>query len=218
MAASALATVERLVSPIGQQARQLRIISTDDYEYACTFLQLIATRKKQVAEAFDPVVEAAHDAHKKSVAQRAKYMNPLLEAEKDVKAKVGLYHSEQERQRRAQERELQQAAAAQAQADAAAQAEQLEAAGESDLAEIVTQEAAVAPAPLVVLPSPVPKVKGIAQKQNWKWRVVDASLVPREFLSINEAAIGAVVRTQKELAKIPGIEVYAEDTVAVTAK
>lgn len=218
MASSALATVERLVSPISQQAHGLRIVSTDDYELACTFLQLIARRKLQVGETFDPIVEKAHAAHREAVAQRKKFLDPLLQAESITKGKIAAYRADVERQRRTEERKLQAAATAQAQADATAQAEQLKAAGEPELAEITIREAADAPAPIVVLESSIPKQNGISGRTNWKYRIVDESLIPREFLSPDPVKIGAVVRSQKGLARIPGIEVYSEDSVAVTAK
>ena len=217
MATSALATVERLVSPISQQAHALKIVSTDDYELACTFLQLIARRKLQVGETFDPIVGKALAAHREAVAQRKKFLDPLLQAESITKGKIAAYRADVERQRRAEERKLQAAAIAQAQADAAAQAEQLRTAGEPELAEITIQEATSAPAPVVVLESSISKQEGISGRKTWKYRIVDESLIPREFLSPDPVKIGAVVRSQKALTRIPGLEVYFEDSVAVRA-
>ena len=45
---------------------------------------------------------------------------------------------------------------------------------------------------------------------NWKFRVVDAALIPREFMQPNEQLLGQIARTQKESAKIPGVEFFPE--------
>jgi hypothetical protein len=45
---------------------------------------------------------------------------------------------------------------------------------------------------------------------NWKYRIVDATLIPREYMMPNEVAIGAVARSLKDKANIPGVEFYGE--------
>lgn len=60
-----------------------------------------------------------------------------------------------------------------------------------------------------------PKADGITTRENWKFRITDASLVPREYLSVDEKKVGAAVKLSKGDTKIPGIEVYREDTVVV---
>jgi hypothetical protein len=211
-------SAEQLVSPLVTQARSLAIETTDDYENASAFLQLIAERKQKVGEVFDPIVEKAHAAHKEAVAQRNKLLDPLRVIELDVKNKIARFRSDQERKRRAEELRLQEEAHQKAEADALAQAEQLQAAGEPELAGMVIEEAVAAPAPVVVLPSTVPKQDGISGRTNWKYRITDEAVIPREYLSPDPVKIGAVVRAQKSLARIPGIEVYPEESVSVRAK
>lgn len=45
---------------------------------------------------------------------------------------------------------------------------------------------------------------------NWKFKVLDSNLVPREFLMVDEVKIGKHVREHKEKASIPGIETFVE--------
>lgn len=59
------------------------------------------------------------------------------------------------------------------------------------------------------------KATGISTRIVWKWRVVDAGAVPREYLCVDAAKLDAAVREAKEGVKIPGIEVYREDIMAV---
>jgi len=60
-----------------------------------------------------------------------------------------------------------------------------------------------------------PKAQGISTRESWKFRVTDASAVPREYLCVDEKKIAAVVKLSKGDTQIPGIEVYREDTVVV---
>lgn len=63
----------------------------------------------------------------------------------------------------------------------------------------------------------VPKVAGIKQRVNWKFKVVNQALVPRAFLMPDEVSIGQEVRRIKDKAKaesmIPGILVWDEDSI-----
>ena len=92
----------------------------------------------------------------------------------------------------------------------AAEAEALQASGETELAEQVIQQAAEAPAPVVVLPKETPKMSEIQARETWQFEVVDEKLVPREFMSPDPKKIGAVVRSQKKLANIPGVRIWSE--------
>jgi hypothetical protein len=211
------AEIEKFVPQVVSQAQHLTVSTGEDYEMACTFLQFVASRKKQVEEVFDPIVTKAHAAHKEAVAQKKKFMDPLLMAESTVKIKVSTFRTEEERKRRIEEQRLADEARKDAEERAILEAAQLEASGEHELADMVIQNQTEAPAPVVVLESSVPKQSGISGRTNWKYRIVDESLVPREYLSIDPMKVGAVVRSQKGMTKIPGIEVYPESSVSVRA-
>lgn len=209
--------VAKLIPPVVSQAQQLQVIDLEDHEMACSFLQLIATRKKQIGEAFDPIVSKAYETHKEAVAQRKRLLDPLETAERNVKGKVATFLAEKERERRAEEFRLAEEEKKKRESEALEQAAQLEAAGDKEMAAMVIQQAAEAPAPVVVLQSFVPRGVGVSTQKNWKFRIVNEALVPREFMSPDEKKIGAVVRSQKSLAKIPGVEIYPEDSVRVRA-
>ncbi|MDE3244474.1 MAG: hypothetical protein KGN80_00190 [Acidobacteriota bacterium] len=46
----------------------------------------------------------------------------------------------------------------------------------------------------------------------WKFRVVDAAMVPREYLMVDESKLGQLARSAKSDAAVPGVEFY-EDIV-----
>lgn len=59
------------------------------------------------------------------------------------------------------------------------------------------------------------KLQGITSRVIWRWKVTDAALVPREYLCVDASKLDAVVKEAKEGVKIPGIEVYREEVMAV---
>lgn len=222
---------EARVSKVVGQAKDLTIVSAEDYEFGCSFLTLLANRLKEADATFDPSIKAAHQAHKEAVALKSRFTAQLLEAQVVVKRKISDWRAEQERLRVAEERRLMEEARQRQEAEALAQAAELEAQGERELATLVIEEAVNAPAPVVVQQSLIPKQEGISARVNWKWRfAVGEDIGLRElvaaaatderllaYLCVNEKAVGAVVRAQKGLTKIPGIEVYPDETVAVRA-
>ena len=222
----------KLVPAVVAQAHEITVETSDDYEMACSFLTLIATRRKQVGETFDPIVQKAHATWQEAIAQRKKFLDPLNEAEANVKRKVSDWRIDEERKRKAEEDRL--AAIAKKEADdrALAEAEQLAANGEHELATMVLEEAAAAQAPVLVAPTTVPKQEGIAKKTTWKWRykgnpssalqaLVKAAAEDERWLAylcVNETVVGGEARTKKSLTRIPGIEVYPDESVSVRAK
>jgi hypothetical protein len=57
----------------------------------------------------------------------------------------------------------------------------------------------------------IPKVAGVPSRTNYKFRIIDANRIPRQYLIPNEVKIGADVREwKKEGEVIPGIEAYRD--------
>jgi membrane protein involved in colicin uptake len=61
--------------------------------------------------------------------------------------------------------------------------------------------------------APPPTGKGVSSRTVAKWRVVDESVVPREYLRLDEKKIGEAVRAGTS--GIPGIEIYAENIMVI---
>lgn len=99
--------LQREIQPVIQQAATLAIRTTGDRVGANGFLVAVKTAQKQVHETFDESVEAAHQAHKKAIALRASFLDPLEKAEKQVKALCRQWDDEQERLRLEEQRRLQ---------------------------------------------------------------------------------------------------------------
>jgi len=216
--------VAKLVPPVVSQARQMTVESVEDYEMAGSFLQLIARRRKQIEEVFDPIVSKAHGTWKEACNQRSKLIEPLEEAKTFVNGKLRSFDMEQDRIRRQEEARLAEIAKKQRDDDAIKEAEALKAAGEHELAEMALQVAAEAPAPVVVLPSSTPKMAEMQSRVSWKWRfrrgekealkafvkLAASNDQLLAYLCFNEQVVSATVRAQKGLTSIPEIEVYSE--------
>lgn len=78
---------------------------------------------------------------------------------------------------------------------------------------LTTRAAAVVPAVLVIAP---PAVAGIITKRPWQFEVTDPSLVPREYLSVDEAKIRKVVNALQGETKIDGVRVFQGTQRAVS--
>ena len=86
---------------------------------------------------------------------------------------------------------------------AAAKAEDLVVRAATTVAPVITREP--------------PKVAGISTREVWKFEIVDANAIPREYLVVDEARIRKVVQALKGDAKIPGVRAYAERQLAASA-
>lgn len=111
-----------------------------------------------------------------------------------------------ERARIAREQE----AAAQRQIEAARREEEALAAGRLAEASAAAEEQVRAE-----LEAPRAQVRGVKTEdgkktyhEEWTFEVVEASLVPREYLMVNEAAIRAAVKPKDGVRKIPGVSIY----------
>lgn len=128
--------------------------------------------------------------------------------------------AEERRKREQAEREQREAdelAAAAKDEEERAAAEALAEEAREKAAEAATAEAAISSLPEIELPTAVvpaaPKPTGISQRKVWKATVVDAALVPREYLAVDEKLIKAAVR--EGVREIPGVSIEQVDQMAV---
>lgn len=194
--------------------RALEIVVTDSQSYAnaAQFLLDIKDKRKFLDNEFEDSITAAHEAHKKVLALKRKATDGLDEAERIVKPKIATYLAEEEKKRRDEEARLQAEAQKRAETEALELAAAAEKAGDHAEAEAIINDPVVAP--VLVLQPTTPKVSGIAMRKKWTFRIVNAALLPREYLTPDEQAIRKVVEALKDKANIPGVRVFCEDVVA----
>ena len=124
------------------QARALAVTDQPSFEVAAGMLRTVKTYLARVAAVLDPVIRAAHVAHKVAVDQKKILDAPALKAEGVLKASMAAYEQEIGRQRREAEAQAQQELARR---EAEAQAQQELARREAE-AQAMAEEAALAQA------------------------------------------------------------------------
>ena len=213
-----------------ERAQALVVDSPDGEEAAWAIVNAIGELKNIIEADFAGPKTTAHAAHKAVIAQEKAHLDRLDKPDKIVRAKLVPWEQEKRRiqaelERHAREvaekaaAELRKQAEEQAQKDAEerrlTEAVAAEAAGDAAKAEELL-EAPVVAEPVVEPVTPfipvlsAPKVEGAgAMVTVWKFEIVDQALIPREYLSVNESAIGKVVQALKGGANIPGVRVYS---------
>ena len=205
---------EEQMAPVLARASAFVVKDEQTYLDADSIITEIRGKVKALEPELSPTKEAATKAWKAAVALWKKYIDDPLEACKTLdrkryswkKAEDRKHEEEAERVRR-EELKLQEA-------ERLALAERMEAAGMKAQAEKVL-DAPVAPvqvAPAVRVEKPV----GQAHIENWQARVVDATLVPREFLIPDMQALGKYAKLMKGKAKVAGVEFEDVGTVRRT--
>jgi phosphoenolpyruvate carboxylase len=192
---------------------------TDHATYAQAGEDLVALKQLEqcIKEHYDEDCATAHKLHKSLTSKRTAALTAVTTARAYLTAQRTAYQAEQERLRREAERAAQAAIQAEEQARALADAALLEQQGQPELAASVVEAALTAtPAPIVI-PSDLPKTDGVAIVERWDFEVLNARLVPAEYLMVDEKKVGAVVRAMKGETRIPGIRVFAVKGERVTA-
>lgn len=215
-------TALELVSRVKDAAA---IVDLRGCEQAVADRRMIGDAVKRVEEFFAPFKDMAFKLHKALCQRENAILAPLKLVDGEKREAIRRYNDAQARIREARERELADQARRDADARAAAEAAVLETAGDSELAAAVLAEAIAAPAPVVVIPNELKGVIKTVRRYLWRYpggtadaktcdpRIVTRAmaLVPREFLKVDEQKVGAYVRSMKDAAKIPGLQIYYVD-------
>lgn len=221
--------VAHKASLLARNANSIRVIDTTTQSQASQTLLAIAAMRREIADTFRPMKEAAFRTHRTICDQEKKHDQPLADAERAIKLQIGNFVAEQQRLAREAEEALRKAALEEAQREAERVAQEkaiedavaLEAIGDTAGAKAVLDNPAPAPvryvAPAPIAPQ-VATVAGVSTREDWDFRITDESLIPREYLLVNESAIRSVGKTTNGKAKIPGVEFYPKQIVAASRR
>jgi len=194
------------VEPVVMNAASMNVTSAEEYNVASNFLKTIKGAQSKVTAFFAPMKQKAHEAHKAITMQEAAMLKPLQDAENSLKRNMLTFYAEQERIRINAQRKLQAAA------DEAARKERERLEREAsklktpELREQRMEQAASVIAPVVTVASVAPVVSGQSIRKTWTAKVVDVSLVPREWMVVNEKALDSFAKATKGAVKVPGVE------------
>jgi hypothetical protein len=186
------------------------IATVEDLAAAVDARAQLGAMRQRVTSYFEPLKRMAHQLHKALCDKENAILKPIDTSDRMIAAAMSAYKAEQDRARRAREVEEQARVQRAQEAAALAEAAALERQGESALAAAVVEDALTAPPPVVVEPDPI-RDTGAKFRRVWKYRIVDAARVPRDFLKLDDVKIGAYVRAMKSSGDIPGVDIYAVD-------
>jgi len=204
--------VTTLALSVPDQAKQISIKTMDDYVRAGEIMLTIKAIRKKITDTFKPIKQKMDAAKQEVLDQERAADAPLKEAEALLSPQIITWNREQERIRQAEEARLREEARKQEEERRLQEAILAEQHGQKEEAEAI-METPVQVAPVVV-PKSVPKVSGMSIRDNWKFKITNEKLIPREYLKVDEVKIGQVVRALKSATTIPGIDVYNEGTVS----
>src|SRR5207244_356557 len=167
----------------------------------------------------------AYKLHRMICNRETEVLRPLVTFEATAKGNWDRHRRAEEQKRRDEEARLAEEARRVEQDRLAKEAEQLHQRGETQLAEMVLEQAVAVPAPVIIVASSLPQVRGVTARANWQWRPVGGDtpanraravqLIPREFLCLDEKKLTAHAKAHQGTKRIPGIEFYDAGTVSV---
>ena len=160
----------------------------------------IIQRKKEEAAR-----RAEEDARRKQEEARQAQEKALRDAEQAKTAKA----------RQAAQEAAEKARKEQAEAAKLAETERLRAEAAKAKAEMKDEQAAAVIAPVIQVAPVAAKQAGESTKKIWKYRITDETLIPREYLMPNDKALAGMASGTKGAIKIPGIEFYFENVMAI---
>jgi hypothetical protein len=182
----------------------------EDYDDAASFLKACGDLKKEINATMQPIVADAHRAHKTAKSKQKELLAPVEAAVKVIGRKMGDYQAQCERQRKAEEAMLLAQAKKEQEESALEFAEALEEGGNGDVANAMLENI---PDIQVRAESFAPRVSGTVTRTTWLFEIVDASMLPLEYMMPDEKAIRAMVKAKKGDTAIPGVRAYSETTV-----
>lgn len=194
---------EQEMSAIMVKAAAFVVQDEQTYVDADQIITEVRGKVKALEPELQPMKETATRAWKAAVALWKKYIDDPLEACKTLDRKRYAWKKAEDRKREEEAEALRRAEEKKA-ADAKLElAARMAEAGMKEQAEKVL-DAPVAP---VSVPEPV-KVeapRGQSNVENWQVRVVDESLLPREYMTPDLVALGRYARLMKGKASVPGV-------------
>lgn len=156
------------------------INNDDELNEANNILRKIATLRKAAKAHFDSLKKPFNEAMANLREKEKEFLKPMEEGESTIKKLIGTYNVKRDAQLKEEQAKLE------------------------ELAKQVSDTG------LTVLPSvklEKPKLQGTSIRNRYDFDIVDVNLIPREYLLVDMAAIGKVVRALKEKTNIPGIKV-----------
>jgi hypothetical protein len=198
-----------------QDLGKINIATADDCVNGAEILKTIKAKKKEIEDKRISITAPMDKAKKLVMDFFRKPIELLDNAEREIKNKILKYQIEQKRIADEKQAELQAIADKQAKK----LRKQAELAGmkgnfiKSDTLKRQAENISIVPS----VTANIPQVSGVSSRKIWKFEIVDINLIPRVYMIPDEVKIGRMVRSTEGSVPMPGIRIYSEDTISVTA-
>ena len=208
------------------QAQALAVESAADLEIASVLMQGGNALLKEIDAIFKEPTAKAYDSHKSIKGAWNELRNPVADAIKSIKRKVGGYHDQLRRDAEAARKLETERLRQQEEERRLSAAVALEERGQTEMAEsLIEDPPPEMPKPLITTPPP-PKVAGLGTQLKYTGRVVDIrafvgwvldNCAFTEYLDLKQGALDRAIQRRKGDVTIPGVEIH-EETVVKTKK
>ena len=206
------------ITALPDSARTVQIDDEASFISASALLVRIKLLRTTIERLMRPHLQRIVRVHRALLEDRRQLEAPLASAEMILKRRLAAFTLAEE-ERRVIDARRQMAAVEEARSTRVwAEVEALDTAGSHEEAADLVAEFVHTPAPIVMVTPPRLKAQGITCREVWRYEVVDAARVPREYLTIDHGKLGSVVRALKSAADIPGVRIWPERTIATTGR
>ena len=212
--------VQKEILTLGDQVQFILVVDQQSFDYATDLMNSVVKRlRRQIAEHHDPLIKSAYDNWKLNIAAKKNLDDPLNNAERTLKGKIGAWLQEQERIRVEVQRAIEAEAQRKAEEEQLARAEALEAQGADQAAVTAELDHPVVVEQVAVAAPTFEKRSDVGIVKTWSAEVQDfASLVKAAaqnpqllgYLLANQPALNASARMQKELFMVPGVRAVSK--------
>ena len=192
------------------EASVMQMIVTTDIEFqqACGLDESIRLWNKSVEDQRKSLTQPLDESKKRIMAMFKPAQDKAEQLREHLRRVILSYNQKKEADRKAEQARID--AESKAKADAIKEKAEVELflGNANEGMELLSQSRLVeAQAPIAVNTA---KVDARKFKTRWLFKIVNAKIVPREFLCVDESLVGKVVRDKEGKTNIPGIEVYSE--------
>ena len=196
---------EAEMAPVMQRARDFAVTDQMSYEAADSIIAEVRIKIKDRELELGPSKEAATRSWKAMNDLWRKFITEPLEACRMLDQKRTAWKRKEDAKRQAEADRIRREEEKKQADERLALAQRMEAAGMAEQAEQILD----APAAPVNVPEPVrvDTPKGQTIIANWKARIIDPDLVPREYCVPDQVKINKVVKLMKGKTAIPGVTV-----------
>ena len=166
----------------------------------------VKARGKEIEARIDKILKPLNEARNVLLEEKRISLAPFIEWEKTIKMKCTAYVTKREEEAAEAKRKADEEARKMAEDARLAHAATVEATQGREAATTLLEQP-VTPVPAAKVPEP-PKTAGASFTEKWKHEVVDASVVPREYLIVDDKTLAALATALKNKAVVPGVRFY----------